>query len=120
MTSICVKLRELANQRRRFGYRRLHILLRREDHDQPEEDPEALQGGRLGGEASTQPQARSRHEGTCSGAGAAEPALEPRLRSRSDGVGRRFRVLNVVDDVTGSVSQRCRIPRSLVAVSFAS
>ena len=24
------KLRELANQRRRFGYRRLHILLRRE------------------------------------------------------------------------------------------
>ncbi len=29
------KLRELANQRRRFGYRRLHILLRRgEDYNQ--------------------------------------------------------------------------------------
>ena len=27
------KLRELANQRRRFGYRRLHILLRREPPD---------------------------------------------------------------------------------------
>lgn len=27
---LCEKLRELANQRRRFGYRRLHILLRRE------------------------------------------------------------------------------------------
>jgi len=35
------KLRELANQRRRFGYRRLHIAAPRGDHDQPEEDPAA-------------------------------------------------------------------------------
>ena len=29
-TELRLKLRELAQQRRRFGYRRLHILLRRE------------------------------------------------------------------------------------------
>jgi hypothetical protein len=28
--ALCEKLRELPNQRRQFGYRRLHILLRRE------------------------------------------------------------------------------------------
>jgi len=28
--ALCEKLGDLANQRRRFGYRRLHILLRRE------------------------------------------------------------------------------------------
>jgi len=27
---VCKRLRELASQRRRFGYRRLHILLKRE------------------------------------------------------------------------------------------
>ena len=30
---ICKRLRELALERRRFGYRRLHILLRREEID---------------------------------------------------------------------------------------
>ena len=29
-TELRTRLRELANERRRFGYRRLHILLRRE------------------------------------------------------------------------------------------
>ncbi len=47
------KLGELPNQRRRFGYRRLHILLRREG--KPEEDPGALQGGRPGGQTATKP-----------------------------------------------------------------
>jgi putative transposase len=30
---IRVRLRELASERRRFGYRRLHVLLTREGHD---------------------------------------------------------------------------------------
>ncbi|MEZ5688913.1 MAG: IS3 family transposase [Caenibius sp.] len=94
------KLRELANQRRRFGYRRLHILLRREDHDQPQEDPEALQGRRAGSKATTKPQACCWHKGTCS------VLALPNQRWSLDFVhdqmasGRRFRVLNVVDDVT--------------------
>jgi hypothetical protein len=77
------KLRELANQRRRFGYRPLDILLRREGvminrkktqriyHEEP-----------LGSSpAAAQPQEGRGDQSTCSGAGAAEPALEPRLRS---------------------------------------
>ena len=40
------------------------------------------------------------HEGTCSGACHAEPALEPGPYARPDGPSRRFRVLNVLDDVT--------------------
>ena len=62
------RLRELANQRRRFGYRRLHILLRRE--------------GVMINRKKTQ--RLYREEG-------------PAGQMAS---GRRFRVLNVVDDVT--------------------
>ena len=29
---ICARLKALADERRRFGYRRLHVLLRREGH----------------------------------------------------------------------------------------
>ena len=49
--------------------------------DQPQEDPAAVSGGRSGGEAATQPQACCRDQSACSGAGPAEPALEPGLRS---------------------------------------
>ena len=43
------KLRELAHQRRRFGYRRLpHPAAPRGPDDQPQEDPAPIPGGRLG------------------------------------------------------------------------
>ena len=80
------KLRELANQRRRFGYRRLHILLRREGVMINRKKTQRIYQEE--GLAVRQRRSRRRAVGTsaCSGAGAAEPALEPRLRSRPDGL----------------------------------
>ena len=76
------KLRELAHQRRRFGYRRLHILLRREGiainrkktqrlYREEGLDRAAAQGAQT---RSGRPCARSRSS-------AAQPALEPGLRA---------------------------------------
>ena len=49
-TVLRARLRELADQRRRFGYRRLHVLLRSAGLDpKPQEDPAALRRGRAGG-----------------------------------------------------------------------
>ena len=95
------KLRDLAHQRRRFGYRRLHILLRRD--------------GVLINRKKTQRLYREegltvrRRKGRKRAVGARMPlpvlAL-PNQRWSLDFVhdqlatGRRFRVLNVVDDVT--------------------
>ena len=80
------RLRELANQRRWFGYRRLHILLRRE--------------GIMINRKKTQRIYR-------------EEGLAARLRWSLDFVhnqmasGRRFHVPNVVDDVTRECLQLC-------------
>jgi transposase InsO family protein len=95
------KLRELANQRRRFGYRRLHILLRREgvmiNHKKTQRiyQEEGL--------AVRRRRSRKRAVGTRAPA----PVLAlPNQRWSLDFVhdqmasGRRFRVLNIVDDVT--------------------
>jgi transposase InsO family protein len=95
------RLRELANERRRFGYRRLFVLLRRE--------------GELSGinrihrlyreEGLTVRKRRARRKAT----GTRAPILveaKPNARWSLDFVydqfanGRRFRVLNIVDDVT--------------------
>ena len=95
------KLRELANQRRRFGYRRLHILLRREGIIINRKSTQRLY--KEEGLAVRRRRSRSRTVGTM--------ALGPVLalsdqRWSLDFVhdqmasGRRFRVLNVVDDVT--------------------
>lgn len=95
------RLRELANQRRRFGYRRLHILLRREgvmiNHKKTQrlyvEEGQAVR------------RRRSRRRAVGTRAPAPVMAL-PNQRWSLDFVhdqmvcGRRFRVLNVVDDVT--------------------
>ena len=85
-TDLREKLRELANQRHRFGYRRLHILLRREDVMINRKKTQRLY----------------KEEGL-----AVAPVLAlPNQRWSIDFVhdqmasGRRFRVLNVVDDVT--------------------
>jgi len=99
--SLREKLRELANQRRRFGYRRLHILLRREGVMINRKKTQRLY--REEGLAVRRRRSRRRAVGTRAPA----PVLAlPNQRWSLDFVhdqmasGRRFRVLNVVDDVT--------------------
>jgi transposase InsO family protein len=96
------KLRELANQRRRFGYRSLHILLRREGVMINRKKTQRIY--REEGLAVRRQRSRRRAVGTSAPA----PVLAlPNQRWSLDFVhdqmtsGRRFRVLNVVDDVTG-------------------
>ena len=95
------KLRDLAHQRRRFGYRRLHILL--------------LGDGIMINRKKTQRLYREegltvrRRKGRKRAVGARAPAPVPALPNQRWSLdfvhdqmvtGRRFRVLNVVDDVT--------------------
>jgi len=100
-TQLRGRLRALANERRRFGYRRLHILLQREG------DPSCVNRVyrlyREEGLAVRKRRARRRAVGTRA------PILveaRPNARWSLDFVhdqfacGRRFRVLNIVDDVT--------------------
>lgn len=96
-----VKLRELANQRRQFGYRRLHILLRREGVMINRKKTQRIY--QREGLAVRRRRSRRRAMGTRAPA----PVLAlPNQRCSLDFVhdqmasGRRFRVLNVVDDVT--------------------
>lgn len=100
-TEIRERLRELSRQRRRFGYRRLHLLLAREGHAMNQKKlrrlytEEKLQVRRRGG--------RKRALGT-----RAPMAIPqgPNQRWSLDFVadafsdGRRFRILTVVDDFT--------------------
>ncbi len=95
------KLRELAQQRRRFGYRRLHILLRREGVVINRKKTQ-----RLYREEKLAVRCR-RNRRRAIGARAPAPVLAlPNQRWSLDFVhdqmasGRRFRVLNIVDDVT--------------------
>jgi putative transposase len=95
------KLRELAQQRRRFGYRRLHILLRREGVMINRKKTQRLyrEEGLM--------VRRRRNRRRAIGARAPAPVLAlPNQRWSLDFVhdqmasGRRLRVLNIVDDVT--------------------
>ena len=95
------RLRDIAQQRRRFGYRRLHILLRREGVVINRKKTQRLYTE----EGLTVRKRRSRRRAV--GARAAPPVVAlPNQRWSLDFVhdqlasGRRFRVLNVVDDVT--------------------
>ena len=95
------RLRELAQQRRRFGYRRLHILLRREGVVINRKKTQ-----RLYSEEKLAVR-RRRNRRRAIGARAPAPVLAlPNQRWSLDFVhdqlatGRRFRVLNIVDDVT--------------------
>ena len=95
------KLRELANQRRRFGYRRLHILLRREGAMINRKKTQRIY--QEGGLAVRRRRSRKRAVGTRAPA----PVLAlPNQRWSRDFVHnqlvsrRRFRVLNIVNDVT--------------------
>lgn len=95
------KLRDLAHQRRRFGYRRLHILLRRDGITINRKKTQRLYRE----EGLTVRRRKGRKRAVGCRAPAPVPAL-PNQRWSLDFVhdqmatGRRFRVLNVVDDVT--------------------
>ena len=95
------RLRELANARRRFGYRRLFILLRQEGERSGKNRIYRLY--REEGLTVRKRRARRRAVGT-----RAPIVVEPRPNARWSldfvhdqfACGRRFRVLNIVDDVT--------------------
>lgn len=95
------RLRELAHQRRRFGYRRLHVLLRREGLTINRKKTQRLYRE----EGLTVRRRKGRKRAVGARAPLPVPAL-PNQRWSLDFVhdqmitGRRFRVLNVVDDVT--------------------
>jgi len=95
------RLRELADQRRRFGYRRLHVLLRQEGHALNRKKTQRLYRE----EGLTVRRRKSRRR--IAVARTPIPAPDgPNSRWSLDFVhdqlamGRRFRVLNIIDDVT--------------------
>lgn len=100
-TELRTRLRELANERRRFGYRRRHILLRREGELSGINHVYRLY--REEGLGVRKRRARRRAVGTRA---PILVAARPNARWSLDFVhdqfacGRRFRVLNIVDDVT--------------------
>jgi putative transposase len=120
-----VRLRELANERRRFGYRRLFILLRREGERSGINRIHRLYRE----EGLTVRKRRARRKAI--GMRAPIPVeAKPNARWSLDFVsdqfagGRRFRILNIVDDVTKeclgaipdtSISGR-RVARELTAI----
>ena len=95
------RMRKLAAERRRFGYRRLHVLLRREGLVRNRKRTQRLYRE----EGLTVRRRRGRKRATGSRAPLLLPAL-PNARWSIDFVhdqlacGRRFRILNVIDDVT--------------------
>ena len=112
-TELRLRLRELANERRRFGYRRLFVLLRQEG--EPSGINRIHRLYREEGLSVRKRRARRR------AVGARAPILveaRPNARWSLDFVhdqfvcGRRFRILNIVDDVTGNVWRRSPTPRS--------
>jgi transposase InsO family protein len=100
-TALRERMRALAGERRRFGYRRLHVLLRREGLAQNRKRTERLYRE----EGLSVRRRRGRKRATGTRAPLVLPAL-PNTRWSIDFVhdqlasGRRFRILNVVDDVT--------------------
>jgi putative transposase len=94
------RLRELAAEQRRFGYRRLHILLRAEGHILNRKKTQRLYRE----EGLTVRKRKSRKRATGMGAPILVEA-RPNARWPVDFVhdqlsnGRRFRILNVIDDV---------------------
>jgi len=100
-TELRTRLRDLANQRRRFGYRRLFILLR--DQGEPSGINRIYRLYREEGLTVRKRRARRRAVGTRT------PILvEAKINARWSldfvhdqfALGRRFRILNIVDDVT--------------------
>ncbi len=99
--AVRARLHELASERRRFGYRRLHVLLRNDGHMLNRKKTQRLYCE----EGLTVRRRKGRRKAI--GARAPPPVLAlPNQRWSLDFVhdqfanGRRFRVLNIVDDVT--------------------
>lgn len=77
------RLKELASQRRRFGYRRLHLLLEREGvHVNWKRLYRLYREELLYGSQAWWPEARFGHEGACDDPAGSKPALELGLRVR--------------------------------------
>jgi putative transposase len=124
-TALRARLRELANERRRFGYRRLFVLLRREG------EPSGINRiHRLYREEGLSVRKRRARRKAVGGRVPILLEAKPNVRWSLDFVhdqsanGRRFRVLNIVDDVTKeclgaipdtSISGR-RVARELTAI----
>jgi putative transposase len=95
------RLRELAGEQRRFGYRRLHVLLRHEGHGLNRKKTQRIY--REEGLSVRRRRGRKRAIGIRAPIVA---ATMPNARWSLDfvhdqfGSGRRFRILNVIDDVT--------------------
>jgi putative transposase len=95
------RLREPADQRRRFGYRRLHVLLRSEGWTMNRKKPQRLYGE----EGLAVRRRRSRRRNAVARTPIPRPE-GPNSRWSTDFVhdrlanGRRFRVLTIIDDVT--------------------
>jgi putative transposase len=95
------RLRDLAAEQRRFGYRRLHVLLRHEGHVVNRKKTQRLY--REEGLSVRRRRGRKRATGT-----RAPLLIETRPNARWSidfvhdqfGPGRRFRILNIIDDVT--------------------
>ncbi len=120
-----VRFRELANERRRFGYRRLFILLRREGQ------PSGINRiHRLYREEGLSVRKRRARRKALSARAPILIEAKPNARRSTDFLhdrfanGRRFRILNIVDDVTKqclsaipdtSISGR-RVARELTAI----
>jgi len=124
-TALRARLRELANERRRFGYRRLFILLRREG--EPSRLNRIYRLYREEGLTMRKRRTRRKALGT-----RAPILVEARANARWSldfvhdqfSCGRRFRILNIIDDVTReclgaipdiSISGR-RVARQLTAI----
>ena len=123
--AVRARLHELASERRRFGYRRLHVLLRNDGHMLNRKKTQRLycEEGLI--------VRRRKGRRKAIGVRAPPPVLAlPNQRWSLDFVhdqfanGRRFRVLNIVDDVTKeclgaipdtSISGR-RVPRELTTI----
>ena len=114
-TELRTQLRDLANERKRFGYRRLFVLLRQEG--EPSVINRIYRLYREEGLTVRKRRARRR------AVGSRAPILvesKPNARWSVDFVhdqlacGRRLRILNIVDDVTrrGSAWRRSLTPRS--------
>lgn len=113
----------LANERRRFGYRRLFVLLRREGEPSGANRIYRLYRDEGLTVRKRWPQGRS-DPGPDPGRGKAKYPLVAGLHPRPVRRGRRFRILNIVDDVTkeclgaipdASISGR-RVARELTAI----